>query len=168
VILEKRKAVSGKGISLPEMYLDLLKKTCEEAFQKKLDQREPSAFFSVAVEVYPDELLVSVSVQKKYGIPGIAMHVSCDFLADQDIQKALDCAVDLISQGFEKLFLSSASFFDLTANDLIENYGFTSDWCLMKKASLKGVFFRSDRANLDLEKKAAVFLVDVPQEGLFH
>jgi hypothetical protein len=160
-MLEKRKKDSGVKTGLPAEYLKLLEQTVADFFKNWVAAQDFDVRFYATGAIFPDEILLGVSVQPtdpKVGISGVAVHLSCDFKPAENVHAILEGCLDVLAHGFDSLLAdgktSQDSVFEANLDELAENYKVPVVWKNMENIAKQKVFLRVDKTNFMLEDLA--------------
>ncbi len=154
-----------KSSALPLDYLKMVKELFTTHFDeglKILKELQPDPFFEVTGKVYPNEVIVCISLHLKNQLAATSIYGSCDFdpkASAPTIQDLLGACVDAIGAVYEPFLdpKNSEKIALFTETSLTAHPAIPFDWEPIEIDGKK-VFVKIDKANLKLEQFADEWL----------
>ncbi len=163
--LERRKATNlpTKSSELPQDFLQMVREVLTAHFDEGLKALSTpelckEARFEVSGSIWPNELILSASIQGEGSMNATTVHASVDFdpkASSPTLQDLLNQCVDAIGGGFENLFgnRDKAHLEKIAHGSLADWEDVPFDWT-RTEVEKKSVWIRMDKANLTLDKMA--------------
>lgn len=152
--MDRRKDTPFKGTTLPREYLETVQGLFNKNFKKNLSAKETFVAFG---EIFPDELIVAVSMKHSNQLGMTTCYGSVDFpLANgpkgtaNQVQEASGQCIDAIASFF-------ATFFD-EKRPVDYDTEYRQTWTAVELEKNKKVFLRINRDNLELDAQADAIL----------
>lgn len=163
--MERRKDTPGISTKLPPDYLTMISGVFNDNFKKSLmiEKGKKEKFFAYG-EIYPDELLLCVSLNNPVNLRSITCYASVDFppastkteteqqptSSAQAVEVAVGQCVDAIASFF-------ATFFDEDRPVDYEDQ-FKQNWAIIELDKATKVYVMINRSNPALEEQADAIL----------
>ncbi len=175
-MLERRKDTQLRAVKLPRDYLDLVEKIFHDNFKTKLN-KENKEMFLVFGEMYPDEVILAVSLKYPDSLFMTTCYASVDFPPkkvtkseptavevkkdDKPAQKPKDPQTEQTEESVHLCVDAIASFFNTFFEEgrpLDYDNEYRQNWSLVELEKNKPVYLRINRDNLELDTQASELL----------
>jgi hypothetical protein len=166
--MERRKDTPYRFERLPSEYLGMIRSVFEKNFSDRLKGRGKNReSFVVYGEIYPDEVLLAVSLKNPSNLRMMTCYASIDYppaavkgesgsdaivgqSASQAVQMSVNFCVDVVAGFFETFFSE-----DRPVDYDVE---YQQDWVIIEVDKTTRVYLRINRDNLEIEAASDDFL----------
>lgn len=152
--MDRRKDTAFNGTPLPREYLNMVRDVFDKNFKSALSQNE---HFVVFGEIFPDEMVLVVSMNRPGSLGMTTCYASIDYPAPgspKNVSEQVQYAVNLCVDGVASFF---ATFFE--ENRPVDyDTEYRQSWTLVELEKGKKVFLRINRDNLELDAQADAIL----------
>ncbi len=164
--IERRKPnPKHKSSPLPVDFLKMVKEVYSRHFEAPLAalaKIRPNPFFETRGAIYPDEVVLAVSLHHKGHLPATTVYASCDYdpkASSPQIQDVINFCVDAAATLFDQLLdMKDVEGLRKLADEplaTLENVPFY--WSQVEVAG-KRVYLKIDKANLELDEATDAWL----------
>lgn len=166
--MERRKDTPTRGEKLPRQYLDLITDVFRKNFSDKMKGRGKNReAFVIFGEIYPDEVLMAVSLKNPANMRMITCYASIDYppamtipesgqaaqtmaSAHVSVETAVNACIDVVASFFQ-------TYFD-EGRPVDYDAEYRQDWLPVDLDKTTRIHIRLNRDNLELEDASDTFL----------
>ncbi|MBY0470686.1 hypothetical protein K2X30_05910 [bacterium] len=174
-MIERRKTSAGKGQPLPVDFTKMVQEVFTNHFSdglKALAKLKSPTKFQASAEVFPDEVILAVSLVTEKALASTTFYASSDFdpkASSPKLEDLLSLCIDAVANVMQKVFdPTDKEKMELLADNSLASFkDIPFKWAQME-VEKKTLYVRVDKANLGLDQMADDWLAKNDPDSLIE